>query len=135
MSAFRNNATSMRNQKDLIGALQDVGCSPEVHASPQNLIGYRGDKRKQKAEIIIPRKTISSVSNDIGFAKQEDGTFLAIISEYDTNEYGPKWLEKVQLAYGVRQVKKLAGNLDLEFEAKRDLTTGDIQMQYVQRGA
>jgi hypothetical protein len=134
MSAFRNNQTNMRDTECLEGALKDVGCKPEIHKAPQHLYGYQGDKRSQTAEIIIPRKTISSVSNDIGFKKQTDGSYLAIISEYDTNEYGPKWLEKVQKAYGVRKVKKMADDLGLEFEEKRDLKSGQVQLQYAQVG-
>jgi len=59
-----------------------MGYKPEVHEEPKYLYGYQGDKRKQKAHIIIPRKNISSASNDIGLEKV-DKKYVLHISEYD----------------------------------------------------
>jgi hypothetical protein len=46
-----------------------MGYQPKVNDVAQNLYGYLGDKREQKAHIIIPRSQITSASNDIGLEK------------------------------------------------------------------
>lgn len=51
------------------------------------LSGYQGDARSQKAHIVIPRGQISSASNDIGFLREEDGTYTVHVSEYDQSRW------------------------------------------------
>jgi hypothetical protein len=82
MSEFHLVALDLLDQEALILALEELGYHPVVHQQPQHLEGYVGDKRSQKAHIIIPRKQISSASNDIGF-ENVNGTFVMHISEYD----------------------------------------------------
>ena len=60
-----------------------MGYKPEIHQEAVALIGYRGDKREQKAHIVIPRKQISGASNDVGLEKQSNGKYIIHISEYD----------------------------------------------------
>ncbi len=71
----------------------------EVNDKPQNLYGYHGDKRADTAEIIIRRKHIGSASNDIGFKLQPNGTYGAIISDYDSIRFNPAWRGKLTAAY------------------------------------
>lgn len=59
-----------------------MGFKPQIHEEAKNLMGYRGDKRTQKAHIILPRSQVGSASNDIGFEKV-DGKYIAHVSEYD----------------------------------------------------
>ena len=52
------------------------------------MTGYAGDIRPEMAQIILPRLSLSGASNDIGFA-YEDGSWTAIVSEYDRrSRYG-----------------------------------------------
>jgi hypothetical protein len=84
----------------LVEALASVGHrTVEVHDQPQTLYGYQGDARREKAEVVIRRKHVGSASNDIGFARRADGTFEAIISEYDRSRYNATWLTKLTHSY------------------------------------
>jgi hypothetical protein len=71
-----------------------------VHDKPQQLYGYQGDLRKQRAEVIGRRKHVGSASNDIGFARQPDGSFDAIISGYDAYRHNQEWLARLTQSYG-----------------------------------
>lgn len=123
MSHYTKIKTKLRSQSHLLKALQDMGFKREelvVHKTAQQLEGYAGDKRQQTAEIIIPRRAVGGAANDIGFKLQEDGSFGAIISDYDRrnrcadrrskhaegcNGYSEKWLKKVNQRYAYHKMK------------------------------
>jgi len=117
MSHFVNVVTQMKNKEALVLALIRNGFAEsmiEVHDTPQNLYGYRGDKRAQKAHIIVRRSSIGSSSNDIGF-ENVNGTFVAHISEFDsgTGSYSyihdarcnQNWQNKLGTYYGIETAK------------------------------
>lgn len=87
MSHYSRLQTTLRNKNCLIKALEDLGFKGqvEVHDTPVTLFGYRGDARPESAEIVLRRKHVGPASNDIGFKQLADGTWEAIISEYDAN--------------------------------------------------
>jgi hypothetical protein len=100
MSHFTTIRTQITDTDALIKALADVGFNEvEVHQTAQHLYGYQGDQRSQTAEVIIRRQHIGLASNDIGFKQQGDGTFEAIISEYDRKKYSQQWLERLTQRY------------------------------------
>jgi hypothetical protein len=100
LSHFTRIRTQLRDAEVLVEALRAVGHRQvEVHDQPQTLYGYRGDARPEKAEVVIRRKHISRLSNDIGFARRSDGAFEAIISEYDRSRYDKAWLTKLTHSY------------------------------------
>ena len=73
----------MTDQGCLVAALEEQGYHPEVHEGEgKNLEGYHGDQRKEKAQIIVPRRQVGGASNDLGFAKDTNGKYQAIISEF-----------------------------------------------------
>lgn len=89
MSQFLKYTTKIKNVQDLCEVLKEY-CTHlqgqdfiEVHETPQNLYGYHGDMRQEKAHIIIRRKYVGGASNDIGFVRNPDGTYSSIVSEYD----------------------------------------------------
>jgi len=91
-----------------VKALAELGFTQvEVYQTAQHLYGYQGDMRPQTAEVIIRRTFIGPASNDIGFKRQEDGTFDAIISDYDRARYSPQWLNRLiqRYAYHVAKTK------------------------------
>lgn len=101
MSHFTRVRTALRDPDLLVQALAAVGFTTvEAHDTPQTLYGYLGDARPDRAEIVIRRAHIGRVSNDIGFRRRDDGTFEAVISEYDRRRYDQPWLTKVARAYG-----------------------------------
>jgi transposase len=78
----------------------------EVHTEPQHLFGYTGDRRTQKAHIIIRRKHVGRSSNDIGFIRKEDSTYEAIISEYDSSKYGSKFMGQLKGSYAFHKLRR-----------------------------
>lgn len=87
----------------------------EVHDKPQNLVGYMGDTRDQKANLIIRKNNVGGASNDIGFLVK-DGVCTAFISEYDSSKYSNKWRKSVMQTYSQATVVKKAGLKRLKTE-------------------
>lgn len=100
MSHFTRIRTQLRDPEVLVEALAGVGHHHvEVHDTPQTLYGYQGDARPETAEVVIRRQHVGSASNDIGFARRADGTFEAIISEFDRRKYDAGWLTRLTHSY------------------------------------
>ena len=96
MSHFTTMTTQITDPDALRAALADVGYGDvEVHDTAQPLYGYQGDQRADRAHVIVRRAHIGSASNDIGFLHQDDGRYLAVISEYDRGKHDETWLGKV----------------------------------------
>lgn len=76
-----------------------------VFDDAQNLIGHKGDIRKEVAHVIIRRQIVGSMSNDVGFVKNPDGTFSAIISEYDKHKYNDAWLKQLKGNYAYHAIR------------------------------
>jgi hypothetical protein len=116
MSHFVDVVTEIKDRKALVRALERLGFKGmiEIHDTPMALFGYQGDKRAQKAHIIIRRRYIGSSSNDIGY-EEVNGRFVAHISEFDsgTGTYSSHtdarcnqaWQLKLSTYYGVEKVK------------------------------
>lgn len=84
MSEYLVCDTEITDLEVLKEALADLGISNvEVHESPVALEGYHGDKRQQKAHVVIRRRHVGPMSNDIGFERGADGRYKAWVSEFD----------------------------------------------------
>ena len=107
MSQFCEVETEYNDPECIIEALKELGYEPEVHDVAVPLHGYKGDKRKQTAEIVIPRKQMGSASNDLGFQRQADGKYKLIISEYDIRQkrFDEK---KMKQEYAAKKIYKTA---------------------------
>jgi len=108
MSHYLEIKTKITNRASLVKALCKCGFKEnqiELHDTPTNLYGYTGDKRNQTANVIIRRQDVGSSSNDLGFVQKEDGTYEAIISEFDQRKYNEKWLNKVGTEHGIENAK------------------------------
>jgi hypothetical protein len=130
MSHFTTIKTQLRDTDALLAALKDLGFHQvECYATPQVLIGYEGDRRSESAEVIIRRRFISPLSNDIGFARQADGSFHAIISEYDQRHgYDQTWLDRLVQRYGYHHLKVTADREGFTIEAEETLEDGTIRL-------
>ena len=108
MSEYKEITTEFTDEECLIGALQDMGWTPDqiITGPDQVLYGYRGDARKERADIRIPKAFVGRAANDIGFAKQPDGSYRAIISAYDRAKHNDQWMGKLTAAYAERKVTK-----------------------------
>lgn len=74
----------------------------ESHNTPDNLIGYKGDRREQIANIIVRRNHLSRYSNDLGFIwDNATQTYQMIISEYDEKILGENFKRNLSTEYVV----------------------------------
>lgn len=105
-------------------------CEPVVHKEAQQLEGYHGDKRAQRAHIVIPRAQAGSASNDIGFEKLADGSIVAHISQYDSGQYNQKWMAGVKGRYAKIHGKKIARKAGLVFKGEKKLSNGKTRITW-----
>lgn len=132
MSAYHSYELDVTDQDCLVEALEEQGFKPVVNEQGQHLEGYQGDKRKQVAQVVIPRKQVGGVSNDIGFAKDENGKYQAVISEFDRSKYNEKWLNKIKQAYAAKKAVKLARAAGMTLAGQRTIKTPTGQkLQFV----
>jgi len=110
-------------------ALEEMGYKVEVHEEAQPLIGFQGDKRKQKANVIVRRKHVGSASNDVGFLKQDDGTYQMIISEYDMRgkRQQEDFTKRLNQIYAKHKVVKQAKKLGMTITSQK--TTNDNKIK------
>lgn len=102
MSAYETQSSVLRDEESLIKALCENGFTREqieVHETPQNLIDYHGQNRGQKATVIIRRRFVGPVANDIGFNMTANGTYEVFISDYDRAKHGPAWVTELTKSY------------------------------------
>ena len=100
-----------KDRRLLLAALADLGYSEveEGHALP--LYGYRGDQRPETAEIVVRRKHVGPLSNDIGLKCTPQG-FIPLVSEYDRQVlHGGQLLPKLRTAYNERVVGEIKRRL------------------------
>ena len=136
MSEYVECETNIKDERALVEALVEMGFEEsqvERHEEAQPLYGYQGDKRQQKANVIMRRQHVGSSSNDIGFLKKEDGTYEAIISGFDrgsggnvaraTGGYNDKWLKGLNQNYTeklfTREARKLGYQVKKEKKDKK----------------
>lgn len=112
MSEYIVLQLQMNDGDCIVKALGELGYDCEVHDNAKNLVGWHGDTRKQKANIIVRRKNINSASNDIGFLRKDDGTFEMIISEYDKHaSHSHKFTKELLQLYGKHRTLKKAAQM------------------------
>lgn len=129
MSHFTRVRTTLRDPELLVKALATAGFTTvEVHDSPQTLYGYQGDARPERAEVIIRRRHVGRLSNDIGFRRREDGSFEAIISEYDRRRHDQQWLTKVARAYGHAAALRYAEDNGYEVDSDEVAENGERRL-------
>ena len=85
MSEFHVVEIQFKEKECLVKALEEMGYKPIVHKESVNLYGYQGDKRVQKAHIVIPKSQVGAASNDIGFERTSTG-YIMHISEFDERQ-------------------------------------------------
>jgi hypothetical protein len=106
MSHFTTLKTQIADAKALCLALADLGFADvEAHDTARHLNGFQGDSREQTAEVIVRRKHLGWLSNDIGFKRNAAGTFDAVISEYDRGKYSQAWLDRLSQRYAYHVTK------------------------------
>ena len=98
-----------------------------------SLIGYDGrprllDGQEVRAEIVIRRQHLWEAANDIGFARQSGGRYVAYISEYDRS-VRPTWQTEVVKEYGAAKAAKELRAQGWKVEVTRN--QGQVRVQGV----
>ncbi|GET35605.1 DUF1257 domain-containing protein [Microseira wollei] len=131
MSHFTAIKTQIRDLNALVKALEDIGFKDklEIHETAQGLYGFQDDLRPETAEVIIRRKYLGAASNDIGFKKQEDDTYEAVISSYDrAYNYGQQWVNELTQRYGYHTLMATAPAQGFTIEEEETLADGTIRV-------
>lgn len=139
MSKFHRTATVYKDRDELVGALNDMGYSVvEVHDKPVLLEDFHGhttryfDSTGDKANVIVRRKYIGGLPNDLGFLwNAETKSFDSVISEYDSNKHNAKWLGHLTAAYSQRKALKTVKALGFTLQAKPVIKNGKIILEVV----
>ncbi len=101
----------------------------EVHEEAKNLYGYRGDKRKEKAHIIIRRKYVGSSSNDVGFEKIGN-VYKTHASDYDRAWRKGKKINKLKQTYGEKVIMKgIRKNSKYSFVSRKENEKGEVKIR------
>lgn len=125
MSHMTTIKSTFRRKSALVKALQKVDGGRwadcvEVTQEKQTMYGYDGRVRPTKAEVIIRRKNVGGSSNDLGFTLEKDGTYSAIISDYDSNTYNQKWLDKLLQNYSATTCQEVAEENGFSFDQREE---------------
>lgn len=133
MSAYTQIKCQFKDPKLLVEALTEMGYKPNVFSVPVQLEDYVGKLRPQRAEIVLPRRQVGPMANDVGFVKQADGTYMAIISEYDNGAtFTPKKMEELKLNYNLAKAKKIAAAQGMKLVGeKKTIVKNRPHIQYV----
>lgn len=110
MSAYKRIKCKIINKECLIQALDNLGLKHTIHEEPVALRGYAGDRRNQKAEIVVDKtqlnKSFTGASNDLGFTwNEKEGAYDMICSDYDEHAKVP---QRIMQSYAVVVIQKAA---------------------------
>lgn len=101
----------------------------EVCEPARHLYGYKGDQREQTANVILRRQHVGGSSNDVGFVKGPNGTYSAIVSDFDReNGYGQPWLTRLYTFYNVEKAKMEMDSRGVQYTETKD-DRGRIQLR------
>ena len=137
MSKYEEMRTVRSHEGYLVEALKGMGYAPEVCAEGNSLFGYMGDERPERAHIVIPRRQLDSASNDIGFRRDENGVYQAIISEYDRAiGFNEAWIGRISQIYKERQTMAVARAKGYVFKGRQVIETPQgkkVQLRFAVR--
>lgn len=111
MSKYRRIETEFRDESTLRQALADVCQARRIEFETGDglaLYGFEGNRRRETAELVIRRRHLGRLTNDLGFHRRPDGTFEVIISDFDSRHTAAEVVREVKQRYARLQVEKLA---------------------------
>lgn len=137
MSKYEEMRTVLSHEGYLVEALKQMGYAPEVCTEGTALFGYMGDERPERAHIVIRRRQLDSASNDIGFRRDENGVYQAIISGYDRSiGFNEAWLGRIAQTYKERQTMAVAKAKGYVFKGRQVIETPQgrkVQLRFAVR--
>lgn len=110
----------------------------EFNEDGSSLIGYHGDDRATlpktdpnyapKCQVVVRRKYVGGASNDVGYRRNEDGTYTAFISEFDsTGNYNETKQKNVKQHYTANVTKKTLTRQGYQVQLKKQ-TNGTLKI-------
>ena len=134
MSHYATLETKFVSEEHLVLALRDMGISEvECHKEAEPLVGWKGDSREARAEVIIRRKHLSGAGYDFGFARAADGRFEAMITDDDRRHYGNLWLGRLAQRYAYRVARDVLAKQG--FDLVEESVSADRQIHLCVRRA
>ena len=131
MSKYNRQKSTYNDRDCLVEALHEMGYADvEIHDDAVNLIGYHADTRPEKANVIVRRNHIGPAANDLGFVKEADGTYSAIVSDYDSHKHGVEWMKGLKRAYTEKRTIKHAAKNGLKYLGK-EVVKGRVQLKWL----
>lgn len=115
MAKLRRIPTSMTSGTRLVAALEQSGLR-EIERVPDlaPLISWRGQPLSECAEIIVRRRSIGATADDLGFVRDAEGRYEAIVSEILLSRFDKRWFAELEKRYAA-----LAGLADAPAQAPR----------------
>ena len=112
-------------------ALDELGYEYEEHKHGENLYGYQGDKRQQKAHIIIRREHVGTAANDVGFLRGSNGKYEMIISEFDrrSGKQSDNFMNKLKQIYTKHSFMKQAKKMGYIVNSQKTDENGRIKIK------
>jgi len=139
MSKYLKIAIQFKDEAAFQEALRDVCKARGIQfeqGDALHLYGYRGDQRDETAEYVIRRQHVESSANDLGFARQADGSLGVVISEFDSGpgRAGAQIMSQVRQRYARLQVEKQARARGMRVEEVQE-AGGTIRLRLYQTAA
>jgi hypothetical protein len=104
-------AEAFADRRLLLAALADLGYRDVEQGEALALYGYQGDRREETAELVVRRRHVGRLSNDLGFRRTPDG-LVPVVSEYDRRTLlGGRLLERLRTAYSEQAVEEVRRRL------------------------
>lgn len=123
MSAYTTLKTRLISAEHLVAALTALGYTRvEHHATPQPLVGWFEGDAVRTAEVILRKADLEGAGADIGFARDAEGFFAALIDDMDRGKgYGLEWMQRLNqyYAYAVTRDTLARQGFDLAHEETR----------------
>ena len=83
MSQYEELTTTMTDQQYLVEALTEMGYKPDVQTEGTALRGYGGISWNRPVQVTIPREQLRGALAPVGFGRDENGVFQAVIDDLD----------------------------------------------------
>lgn len=136
MSKYVSYRTVFKDERLLIEALAALGYTAEYHEDGVMTKNDYGETNK-KVQIIVRQAELKRVKGqthslpaDLGFQKNKDGVFTAVINDYDRVHNNQAFIDTVNEQYAIAGAKRTAKRLGLRF-VKSEKKKGVTRMVYL----